>query len=76
MDITFLGDSDLIYIRSESDPFGNHLSLLYVRCITTVTHEIIKSREIITSEVWKTSCVYRMSVIIQSNNTLTAAHLF
>ena len=32
------------YIRSESNPFENHLR--YVRNNTTVTHEIIKSREI------------------------------
>ena len=32
------------HIMSESDPLGNHLR--YVHNITTVTHEIIKSREI------------------------------
>jgi hypothetical protein len=32
------------HIMSESDPLGNHLR--YVRNITAVTHEIIKSGEI------------------------------
>ena len=32
------------HIMSESDPLGNHLR--YVHNITTITHEIIKSREI------------------------------